>query len=341
MTKTLTLDAGVGRSNFGSSFGSSPVMTMDASAVSGGLAFLEGELEKVDTMLREPLSNTTYPRDIPIGNGGGWVETSSVFNVDYGVSGGQADGIGGVQNSVRRIQANMTKDIYKAIPYEIAMSIKYQDMQRGNVTPRSIEQIYDDGIRLDFDLFMNNLTYQGSTPYNIAGLVNDSSVTASSVVAGASTYTTWVNKTADEILNDVNSAIVTVWAACQYDNAAVPNHVLIPPANYAYIASTKVSSAGNVTILEFLLNNNIAKQKGVSLFIGESRYCVGTGSGGTNRMIVYRNEKRFISMDIFQALSRVMTQPNVVGASYDSLFMANVGQVKKFYLMAILYKDGI
>ena len=39
-------------------------MTYDADAVSSGLAFLESELEKRDPMLREPLTNTTYPRDI-------------------------------------------------------------------------------------------------------------------------------------------------------------------------------------------------------------------------------------------------------------------------------------
>ena len=39
-------------------------MTYDADALSSGLAFLESELEKRDPMLREPLTNTTYPRDI-------------------------------------------------------------------------------------------------------------------------------------------------------------------------------------------------------------------------------------------------------------------------------------
>ena len=71
-------------------------MTFDANAVSSGLAFLESELEKRDPMLREPLTNTTYPRDIVIESGGGWVEATSAINVDYSVTGGEADGVGGV-----------------------------------------------------------------------------------------------------------------------------------------------------------------------------------------------------------------------------------------------------
>lgn len=33
-------------------------------------------------------------------------------------------------------------------------------------------------------------------------------------------------------------------------------------------------------------------------------------------------------MDVPVPMSRVMTQPNIDTASYDSLYMANVGQVK-------------
>jgi hypothetical protein len=72
---------------------------MDADAVSSGLAFLESELEKLDPMLREPLTNTTYPRDIDIESGGGWVEATSAFNVEYGVTGGEADGVGGLAST--------------------------------------------------------------------------------------------------------------------------------------------------------------------------------------------------------------------------------------------------
>ena len=49
--------------------GAMDAMTFDASAVSSGLAFLVSELEKMDPLLREPLTSTTYPRDINIESG--------------------------------------------------------------------------------------------------------------------------------------------------------------------------------------------------------------------------------------------------------------------------------
>jgi hypothetical protein len=184
--------------------GTSGTLTMDADAVSSGLAFLESELEKLDPMLREPLTNTTYPRDIDIESGGGWVEATSAFNVQYGVTGGEADGVGGVQNAIRRIQADVSKDLYKVLPYEVSMSIKIQDQLRGAVTGRSIEQMYDDGIRLDYDKYMDINTYLGQSAYGTEGLVNNSMITPASVPAtGTGGSTQWKDKTPEQILSDI------------------------------------------------------------------------------------------------------------------------------------------
>jgi hypothetical protein len=58
-------------------------------------------------------------------------------------------------------------------------------------------------------------------------------------------------------------------------------------------------------------------------------------------MVGYVNEKRFVGMDVPVPLTRVMTQPNVHTGSYDSLYMANVGQVKVHYVEPFTYRDGI
>jgi hypothetical protein len=290
------------------------------------------------------LTNTTYPRDIVIESGGGWVEATSAINVDYSVTGGEADGVGGVQNNIRRIQADLSKDLYKVLPYEVSMSVKIQDQLRGAVTGRSIEQIYDDGIRLDYDKFMDLNTYVGQSRYGTTGLINNPDVTAQSVATGAGGGTTWATKTPTEILNDIDDMIVAGWAASEYDNRAIQHHILIDPANFAYINRTMVSVNGYptpVSIMTYLMDNNIAKAKGVDLFIGECRFCVGAGVGATNRMVGYVNEKRFVGMDVPVPLTRVMTQPNVHTGSYDSLYMANVGQVKVHYVEPFTYRDGI
>ena len=113
----------------------------------------------------------------------------------YAVTGGQGDGVGGVQNAIRRIQADLSKDVYKVMPYEVSMSIKIQDQLRGAVTSRSIEDMYNTGIRLDYDKYMDINTYKGQSAYGTTGLLNDPNIVAASVAAGASGKTTWKDKT--------------------------------------------------------------------------------------------------------------------------------------------------
>lgn len=319
------------------------VPTFDSSAISGGLSFLVSELEKIDPKLREPLTSTTYPRDISIQSGGGWVESTSAMNVDYAAVGGNSE-TGGIQNAIRRIQANVGKDVFKVLPYEITMGVKFVDMQRGAVTGRSIEQIYNTGIRLDYDKYMDSNTYIGNADYGTEGLVNQSKVTPVSVATDAAAATEWKKKTPLEILTDINEAIMAGWAASGYDQTAIPNHILIPPTQYGYLVTTMVSIAGvngAISILEYLKQNNIAKNKGVDLFIGECRWCEKAGVGQKDRMICYVNEERFVGMDVPVPLTRAMTQPVVANASYDSLYVSAVGQVKVHYTEPFVYRDGI
>lgn len=65
---------------------------LDAEAVASGGAFLASELEKRDMTIRKPLTSVTYPRDIPIKTGGGWVDYASAMAVAYGITGGSGEG---------------------------------------------------------------------------------------------------------------------------------------------------------------------------------------------------------------------------------------------------------
>ena len=65
------------------------VPTMDEAGIASGGAFLVSELEKRDPLIRKPLSSYTYPRDIVIQTGGGWVDYASAMSVAYGITVGR------------------------------------------------------------------------------------------------------------------------------------------------------------------------------------------------------------------------------------------------------------
>lgn len=319
-----------------------PVRMTDAAIANGG-AFLTSELEKRDPKIREPLTSTTYPRDIPIKTGGGWVEFISSLNIDFGITGGSGGGAVHAPgaNAVPVVQANFGRDQFRAHLYASVMRIMFVDMQRQQVTGRSLDQLLTDGIRLNYDKHMDANTYVGIAAYGTTGLLNNPNVVASNVAMGAAGSTNWKTKTPDEILIDINEAILAGWAAAEHDLSAIPNHILLPYEQYNHIAVTKVSEAAEKTILTFLMENNVATKNGGDLFIGATSWNKGAGAGGTDRMVAYVHNDRFIAMEELVPLARTMTQPNIDALAYDSVYMANLSEVEVFYTQPIVYYDGI
>ena len=318
-------------------------VAMDANGIASGQAFLVSELEKRDTLVRTPLTSYTYTRDIPIRVGGGWADYVSAMGVGYGVTGGSGDGVvtAGAADGVPMIQADFSKDLWKAHMIALGSRVFWIDQMKGNMTGRNLDTLLRDGVRLTYDKHMDENTYKGFAKYGTTGLINDAGVTVTNAPNGAGGTATWVTKTADEILKDVNDAILTAWAASQYDLDAIPNHIILPYEQYNYIATTKVSTIAEKTILTFLLENNVAKANGGDLFIGATAWADGAGVGGADRMIVYCNKERYVAMDELVPLTRAMTTPNAGTFSYDTVYAGNVSEAEIFYPQTMLYVDGI
>ena len=173
------------------------------------------------------------------------------------------------------------------------------------------------------------------------GLVNNPDAVETTAANGAAGTATWATKTPDEILKDVNDALSAGWAANEYDESAIPNHILLPYEQYLYIMTTKVTELATETIYDFLMKNNAATKAGGDLFIGATRWCKGAGTSGKDRMVVYNNDRRFVKMDELVPLNRIMSQPNVANVCYDTAYMANISEVQLFYPTSLRYVDGI
>lgn len=315
---------------------------LDAAGIATGMAFLEGELEKRDPKIREPLTSVTWPRDIVAETGGGWVDFTSTMNVDYATSGAN-DGslVGGATDVITTVQANVNKDIFRVFTWAQAMKIPFVDSQKFQTIGRSIDSILDKGIRLNYNKSIDQLVYQGFKNVGITGLVNDDNVVRSLAPNGASGDTLWSSKTVDEILWDINKALVEAWAASEYDESAIANHILLPPAKYAYIQSTRIGTSGDESILSYILKNNLAANQGKSLTIVPCRWCTGAGTGGKDRMVVYVNDKDFLYFDLPVPLTRAMTQPVALQFAYVTIYAAQMGQIKWMYYQPARYVDGI
>lgn len=318
---------------------------MDAAGVATGNAFLVSELEKRDPLIRKPLTSFTYPRDIVIQTGGGWVDYVSAMSVAYGITGGAVNSpvTAGGANGIPIVQASVDKGVYKAHVFAAALRVMFQDMQRSNYIGRSLDNLLQDGVRMAYDKHLDANTYVGIEDYGTTGLVNNPDVTETTAASNGQTSasTKWADKTPQQILADINAALTAVWAANEYDETAIPNHILIPYEQYTYILNTMVTDLATETIMDYVLKNNIAAKNGGSLFIGATKWCKGAGTANADRMVVYVNHERFVKMDELVPMSRIMSAPNVANVCYDTAYMANISEVQLFYPTSILYVDGI
>ncbi len=311
-------------------------------AVSNGLAYITGELEKVDPKVREPLTSVTWQRDIVAKTGGGWVEFTSTFDMDFGTSGPNDLSIVGTgTTTVPVMQVGTNKNMFKVFTWMHAMQIPFIDQAKLKQIGRSLEDLLNKGIRLNYNKTLDMNVYKGFEKMGTTGLLNDPNVVVTTADNGASGKATWADKTPDEILDDINQAVTAAWVASEYDLEGMPNHILIPPKQYTLLVTRKVSEAGNVSVLEYLMNNNIAKNQGRTISIEPCRWCIGAGAGKTDRMLVYVNDEDKVNFDITVPITRAMTQPVVDKAAYLTLYAAQIGQVKFNYYQPVRYIDGI
>ena len=156
-----TFDAGIIQAKGGAPSGGTP--TMDAAGIASGQAFLVSELEKRDPLIRKPLTSITYPRDIVVKSGGGWVDYVSAQSVGYGITGGSGESPvqAGGSNGLPIVQANLDKGMFKAHTFAAALRVMWVDMQKANYIGRSLDQMLQDGMRRAYDKHMDENVYTG------------------------------------------------------------------------------------------------------------------------------------------------------------------------------------
>lgn len=318
------------------------MMTFDAQTIDSTGSFLVGELERLDPMLHEPLVDVTWSRDIDLRTDVTIAdEVSSFTNSTFAAAGGVTPtGKAWVGKDTNAIQG-LALDIGKtAQPLHLwAMEVTYTipELESAIRLGRPVDSQKLAGLQLKHQMDTDEQVYIGDASLGVYGLVNSPLVSTSNVVAGASTYTTWVKKTPDEILADINTLLTNTWAAAGW--AVVPDTLLIPPAQFGYLVSQKVSNAGNISILEFLRQNSISLAKnGRPLNIQPVKWLTGRGTSSTDRMVAYTKDQRRVR---FPLVPLQRTPLEYRSLFHITTYFGRLGSVEFVYPETLGYADGI
>lgn len=308
------------------------------------LAYYVNQLENLDTRLYEPLVSISWGRDIKLRPGITMSNESTSFIQS------QFAGAGTLQNTVGNmpwisqettaIPGVSINGVKTVLPLRLlAREVSYTsvELERSQLTRQPIDAQKLDALNDLYQMNTDQMVYIGSSDVGAEGLVNNSAVTATTVANGISGSALWTNKTPDEILADVNTLLSGCWLAAAY--AVCPSKLLLPPVQFSYLCSQKVSSAGNVSILKFLKENSIALNiNGKELDIQPVKWLAGVGAGSTDRMLVYTNDETRIRFPMVPIRRETAYYQ---GIRYTAPYLWAFGEMEVVYPETLRYADGL
>jgi hypothetical protein len=327
-------------------------------ASSTGQIFVQSELNKPDVRLHMPLEGHTWFRDVPLMNGGGWVDTETAQFVDVFSPNNVAspNTTGTSSNNIRTLNYNRTQDVYPTYAYQVNIRIPLIESLKLAQANKSPNDILDKGVRtdwnktLDMRVYLGEQANQGLLNQNLTGVVNQQ------IQAGAAggNYL-WSAKTPLDIFNDFQYAAKTTWANSGYALDSVPDRFLVPATRWQYLLQpmtlpTTGSSGGPATtipafanVLEYIKANywGLAINGKTPEIVPIPYWAETIGTGSTAQLTSYTFNDDFLNFGILQDIQRMGGPLSLQDGAFVATYIANTGIVKLYRPTTILYQYGI
>ena len=186
---------------------------------------------------------------------------------------------------------------------------------------------------------LNSIAMVGSTEKNWTGLLNNGEVQRADA-AGTGTGIFWVNKTVDQILDDVNFALGGI--RDNSEEVEWADTVRVPPQAFRYISTRRMGQGdGFMTVLEYIRKNNIyTAETGQPLDIQPLREARNASADGGGRLVAYRKDPEVVRFHLPMP-RRVLAarQKSIMG--FETGIIARTGGTEIRLPGAFFYLDEI
>jgi len=227
----------------------------------------------------------------------------------------------GTENTVK------VKDIGDSYGYSI------QEIRRSQMSGKRLDQRRSDTARRAIEEKINQIALLGDSLSQLQGLINYTGITAYTVPAdGTGSSKLWANKTVDQVVRDIAGVVSAIFNTTNGREA--PDTLLLPISKYMYLATTRMGSVNDTTLLEYILKTNPFLKK-IDWLVELS----GAGAGGTDRMLCYCNDDQHLTLEIpqpFEAFDPVQT-----GMEFEIPCHAMTAGAIVYYPLSVAYGDGI
>jgi len=267
-----------------------------------------------------------------------WIQSVTYFSMD-GV--GQAQWFHGNANDVPKVE--LTREKFETGVSMAAIGYGYTLEELGTAQLLGMNLSADKATlaRRSAEEKIDQIAFGGDALKGFTGLVNASTPTATTAPAdGTGSATTFVSKTPDQILRDINGQLTGIFTGTL--GAEIADTLLLPYSVLLDLSTRRIDAVNQTTILEWVERNNIyTRTTGQPLTIrGVFGYLDTAGASSTKRMVAYRRSPEVLKMHLpmpFRFLPAWQTGP----MKFDIPGIFRVGGVDIRRPKAVRYLDGI
>ena len=312
------------------------MLTFDQATVDGTSVFLVGELERLDQELNMPLVGYTWSRDVQLREDVSIADDISSFtNSTFAAAGtpnpNGKNWIGKDSTAIAGPSVDIAKTGFPLTLWGMELGWTVVELAAAAKVGRPIDTQKYDAMQLKWNMDTDEQVYKGDSQLGVRGLTNYLGAALTNAAKA------WAVSTPDEIRASINKVLSDAWAATGY--TLVPRDLLLPPEQFALLSSIIVSSAGNQSLLSYLRENTIAyHQNGVPLNIRAVKWLKGAGVGGTDRMVAYTNDKKYVRFPMVPLLSVPIQYRGIYQLT---TYYGKLGAVESPYPETMAYVDGI
>lgn len=228
--------------------------------------------------------------------------------------------VGGVETTAK------VKSLGSSFGYSI-QEVRESQMAGKNLPSRKAMQAREMIERLE-----DKIAWSGDAKSGLIGLLNVSgSQTYTVINDGTGDVTTWADKSADQILRDMNGVVTQVIdTTLGIENI---DTILIPITQYTLINTTARSTNSDLTILEYFKRNN----PGISVeWLNQVK---GAGTAGADVMLGYKRDPRKLTLEIPQMFEQFPVQER--NLEYTIPCHSRIAGVLAYYPLSIIKGEGI
>ena len=264
-------------------------MQYDAQAA---LGFLINQTSFIEQQVNEIVyPDIQYPQLIPVDTSAGeFAKSVTYYSADkYG----EANWINGNSDDIPLAGTEMTQYQTPVYTAAIGYSFGWEEVNQAMLLGRNLQADDAAAARRAYEEMVDRVAILGDTRKGFQGLINNSSVNATSATNGD-----WggTGTTSDQVLEDVNNALLVVGSSTLYTSIA--DTLLLSFGKMNFLATTRLGDTER-TLLSFLRENNTyTAMTGRPLTIRGVRGLETAGAGGTERMIAYRRDPSVLKLHV-------------------------------------------